>query len=66
MAIDMTSLEGSVKLFLTLYICKRDSHTPLSAEFAFYHYGAEIPIEEIQFPMAIPNGHLEWFYYHIW
>ena len=32
----------------------------------FYHYGAEIPIEEIRFPMAIPNGHLEWFYYHIW
>ena len=27
--------------------------------FIFYHYGAEIPIEEIRFPMAIPNGHLE-------
>ena len=32
----------------------------------FYHYGAEIPIEEIRFPMAILNGHLELFYYHIW
>ena len=32
----------------------------------FYHYGAEIPIEEIRFPMAIPNGHLELFYYHSW
>ena len=24
-----------------------------------YHYGAEIPIEEIRLPMAIPNRHLE-------
>ena len=29
------------------------------AIFSFYHYGAEIPIEEISFPTAIPNGHLE-------
>ena len=34
--------------------------------FAFYHYGAEIPIEEIPFPMTILNGHLESFYDHIW
>ena len=32
----------------------------------FYDYGAEIPIEEIPFPMAILNGHLESFYDHIW
>ena len=32
----------------------------------FYHYGAEIPIEEVPFQMAIPNGHWESFYDHIW
>ena len=28
----------------------------------FYHYGAEIPIEEISFPIGILNGHCESFY----
>ena len=36
------------------------------ADFIFYHYGAEIHIEELPFPMAILNGHLESFYDHIW
>ena len=32
----------------------------------FYHYGAEIPIEEILFQMAILIGHLESFHDHSW
>ena len=62
--------------YIYIYIHSRPNHiliyftigVPLAGyeEPSFYHYGAEIPIEEIWFQMAIPNGHLEWFYYHIW
>ena len=31
----------------------------LVQELFFYHYGAEIPIEEIPSSMAVPNGHWE-------
>ena len=31
----------------------------------FYHYGAEIPIEEISFQIGILNGHWESFCDHI-
>ena len=30
-----------------------------AADTFFHHYGAEIPIEEIRSPMAVPNGHWE-------
>ena len=55
---DIDTLEGEIP--------RRFKDKPSMAFLNFYHYGAEIPIEEIRFPMAIPNGHLEWFYYHIW
>ena len=52
-------LEDSFQDENSIPSCKKYNSPPHSLKnLYFYHYGAEIPIEEIPFSMAIPNGPL--------
>ena len=55
-----TDMQSFMDFFLVVHIffkLTQSSTDCFVLYLVFYHYGAEIPIEEIPFSMAIPNGH---------